>query len=335
MVDKSIPVIGITMGDAAGIGPEIIVKSLSEKELYEICSPIVIGDIKCLKEGLKVAKTQLELNAIKNVSEGKYVFGTLDIIDLDNIRIEELVMGKPQAMTGKAAFEYIFKAAKLALAGAIDAIVTAPISKESVNMSGCGYPGHTEILASLTGAKSYAMMLTSGPLRVVHVTTHVSLRDACDKIKKQRVLEVLRLTNEAMLKFGFKEPKIAVAGLNPHAGEGGLFGDEEIKEIRPAIEEAKSVNLNVIGPLPSDTVFYRALKGEFNVVVVMYHDQGHIPIKLLGFEKGVNITLGLSIIRTSVDHGTAYGRAGRKAGTADPSSLIEAIRIAAKLSSNT
>jgi len=326
------PIIGITMGDAAGIGPEIVDKALSMNEILELCRPIVIGDAKVLSEAQKVARTALEICRVTRVSEAKFAPGVMDVIDLSNIRIGELRMGEPQAMAGKASFEYIKRAVELALAGEINAITTAPISKEALNMAGYNYPGHTEILADMTGSKDFAMMFVAGTLRVILVTIHVSLREAIDLIKKNKVLAIIKLAHDSMRKFGVANPRIVVAGLNPHAGEAGMFGSEDTDEIAPAVEAAKDLGIDVVGPLPADTIFYRASKGQFDIVVAMYHDQGCIPIKLLGFEVGVNITVGLPIIRTSPDHGTAYGRAGRRLGTGDPSSLLEAIRIASKLS---
>jgi 4-hydroxythreonine-4-phosphate dehydrogenase len=326
------PIIGITMGDAAGIGPEIVDKALSMNEIRELCRPIVIGDAKVLSEAQKVARTALEVRRITRVSEAKFAPGVMDVIDLSNIRIDELRMGEPQAMAGKASFEYIKRAVELALAGEINAITTAPISKEALNMAGYNYPGHTEILADMTGSKYFAMMFVAGTLRVILVTIHVSLREAIDLIKKNRVLATIKLAHDSMRKFGMTDPRIVVAGLNPHAGEAGMFGSEDTEEIAPAVEAAKDLGIDVVGPLPADTIFYRASKGQFDIVVAMYHDQGCIPIKLLGFEVGVNITVGLPIVRTSPDHGTAYGRAGRRLGTGNPSSLLEAIRIASKLS---
>lgn len=320
------------MGDAAGIGPEIVDKVFSLGEIHQLCRPLVIGDAKVLSEAQKVARTSLRVHPISSVSEAKFASGVVDVIDLSNIKLEGLRMGEPQAMAGKASFEYIKRAIELALAGEIDAITTAPINKEALNMAGYKYPGHTEILADLTGSKDFAMMFIAGPLRVILVTIHVSLRDAIDLIKKDRVLTTIKLAHDSMGKFGVPDPRIVVAGLNPHAGEAGMFGSEDIKEIAPAVEAAENSGINVVGPLPADTIFYRISKGEFDIAVAMYHDQGCIPIKLLGFEVGVNITVGLPIVRTSPDHGTAYGRAGRRLGTGDPSSLFEAIKVASKLS---
>lgn len=339
-----IPTIGVTMGDAAGIGPEIIAKALSMREIYEICRPVVIGDSRVMNEGIKTAHLHLKLNPIKDLSGAHFKHGTIDIVDLENIRIDELEMGRPQAMAGKASIDYIKTAVELALKGEINAITTAPISKEAVSMANYAHIAHTEILADLTQTRNYAMMLVAGNLRVIHVTTHVSLKEALRLIKKERVLRVLKLTFETMKKhFQIPNPRIAVAGLNPHAGEGGLFGEEEKNEITPAIEAAKKDGIDARGPIPADTVFVRARGGEFDAVVAMYHDQGHIPVKLIGFKldettkkwqtmAGVNVTIGLPILRTSVDHGTAYGKAGRKEGTANPQSLVEAITLAARMS---
>jgi 4-phospho-D-threonate 3-dehydrogenase / 4-phospho-D-erythronate 3-dehydrogenase len=257
----------------------------------------------------------------------------VDVLDLKNLPAD-LPFAKVDARAGKAAYEYVAKGIELAMNKEIDAIATGPLHKEALNAAGYHYPGHTEILGTLSNTKDYSMMLTGGPLRVIHVTTHVSLRKACDLIKKDRVLKVIKLADHAARQLGFVPPRIAVAGLNPHAGEGGLFGTEEIEEIIPAVEEAKKLGYNVTGPVAPDTVFHRAaIKGHFDIVVVMYHDQGHIPLKVLGFEEGVNVTVGLPFIRTSVDHGTVFGKAGK--GTADSRSMSEAIYLAAKMASQT
>jgi len=321
------PVIGITIGDAAGVGPEIIVKSLAEKEVYDICRPVVIGDLGIMRRAVSIIGKDLICRAIDDVVNGGHEFGRIDVIDLNNLP-EDLPFAQVDPRAGKAAYEYVETAVKLALAGKIAAIATAPLNKDAMNQGGCHFPGHTEILAHLSATKDYAMMLTGGSLRVIHVSTHLSLRQACEKVKKERVLKVIQLAGQAMKTIGIEAPRIAVAGLNPHSGEGGLFGTEEIEEIIPAIESAKAMGLNVTGPVAPDTVFYRAaLKKDFDIVVVMYHDQGHIPLKVLGFEEGVNITVGLPFIRTSVDHGTAFDIAGK--GTANHLSMIESIRMAA------
>jgi 4-hydroxythreonine-4-phosphate dehydrogenase len=325
------PIIGITMGDAAGIGPEIVLKALSKHEIHKICRPVVIGDAKVLDRTQEVAGTSLEIRSIRHVDNSLFICGVVDVFDLSNIVSKKLKMGKPQAMAGRASYEYIIKAIDLALKREIHAISTAPISKEALGMAGYDYPGHTEILAERTRTEEFAMAFVAQSLRVILVTTHVPLRKACDLINKVSVFKTIKLANLLMQKLAVKQPRIGVAGLNPHAGEGGLFGYEDIEEIRPAVMLARKQGFNAMGPLPADTLFHRARKGEFDIVVAMYHDQGCIPIKLFGFSIGVNVTVGLPIVRTSVDHGTAYRRAGLKLGTADPRSLVEAVKLACML----
>lgn len=320
------PIIGITMGDASGIGPEVIVKALSKREIHNICRPIIIGDAKVIAMAKRFAKTPLEINAVDDVDKASFKFGILDVFDLKNVDLSEVEAGKVNKASGKAAVEFVEKAVELALKKEIHAIATAPLNKEAINLAGYHYQGHTEILAHLTKTRKYAMMLAAGPLRVIHVTTHISLREACKSIDKERVLDTIVLAHEALTAMGFTNPKIGVSGLNPHAGEGGLFGTEEIDHIKPAVKEARERGIDVRGPIPPDTVFLKAKEKTFDVVVAMYHDQGHIPIKLIGFEKGVNITLGLPIVRTSVDHGTAFDIVGK--GVASPVSMIEAIKMA-------
>lgn len=316
------------MGDPAGIGPEIIVKTLALAEVYDRCSPIIIGDATVMEKEARSLKTSLKINAIQSVSEAKFEFGTIDVFDLKNVDANELQPGVVSAMAGKAAFEAVKKVIELAMAEEIEATVTAPINKESIHKAGHKYSGHTEIYAHYTNTEKFAMLLADENFRVIHVSTHVSLRKACDLCKKDRILEVITLLNDACVQFGIKKPRIAVAGLNPHAGENGLFGDEEITEIIPAIEEANRRGFLVEGPLPPDTMFVKAVQGKYDGCVAMYHDQGHIPFKLEGFKwdnekqtmksvKGVNITLGLPIIRASVDHGTAFEIAGQGIASAD------------------
>jgi 4-hydroxythreonine-4-phosphate dehydrogenase len=323
---KKKPVIGITMGDAAGIGPEIIVKTLSLKKIYGICHPVVLGDADVIGANLQFSEVKLRVNKVLNVKDSLFTFGFIDVLDLNNIDVEELEIGKISEMSGKAAIEYITKAVELALAKEIGAVVTAPINKEAISKAGYNYPGHTEILSSLTKSRDYAMMLIAGSFRVIHVTTHLSLRKACDEVTKKNVFKKIRLAYQSLKEIGIEDPRIGVAGLNPHSGEGGLFGNEELTEITPAIQLAKSKGINVSGPISPDIVFVRAKRNEFDVIVAMYHDQGHIPIKLEGFEEGVNMTVGLPIIRTSVDHGTAFDIAGK--GIANPTSLCKAIELA-------
>jgi 4-hydroxythreonine-4-phosphate dehydrogenase len=337
------PIIGISMGDPSGIGPEIAVKVLARKETYKICKPLIVGDSNAIRDALRLTSLKLKINSIAAVKEAKFKFGTVDVYDLKNVNMAELQYGKVSAMAGNAAFEAIKKVIELAQAHEIDATVTGPINKESLNLAGHHYAGHTEIYAHFTKTQDFTMLLAHENMRVVHVSTHLSLREACDRVKKERVVKVIKLAYDACRKIGIKEPRIGVAGLNPHAGESGMFGKEEINEIIPAINEAKALGMNVDGPVPPDTLFSKAKGGLYDVVVAMYHDQGHIPLKVVGFnwnEKkkkwdsicGVNITLGLPIIRSSVDHGTAFGKAGK--GTASELSLIHAIEYAVKMAVN-
>ncbi|MGI1692076.1 4-hydroxythreonine-4-phosphate dehydrogenase PdxA [Thermoanaerobacter uzonensis] len=323
------PLIGITMGDAAGVGPEIIMKALSDPQIYKISKPVVIGDAKMLQRAESFLKTGFLIKAIQNVEEAEFKFGVVNCIDLNLLPID-LPYGRLSEKAGDAAFKYLKKAIELAKDKKIDAISTAPLNKEALHKAGYMYPGQTEILAKLTNTTDFAMMLSAPRLKVIHVTTHVGLVDAVKMINPERVYTVIKLAYNTLKKAGYSNPRIAVCGINPHAGENGLFGyGEEEGKIVPAIQKAQTENIKVTGPLPADTVFFRAIRGEFDIVVAMYHDQGHIPIKVLGFETGVNITVGLPFIRTSVDHGTAFDIAGK--GIADEKSMKEAIRQAVEL----
>ena len=334
------PIIGITMGDPASIGPELCLRALADERLYEICSPIIVGD-SCILERAKNIPgiPQLKIHSIQDVREASFSPGTLDLIDMHAATLEGSPIGQVSPEAGNAAFIYVKKVIELAMAKEIDATVTNALNKEALNLAGHHFSGHTEIYANYTHCQHYTMLLAHDDIRIVHVSTHVSLREACDRVKKERVLEVIRIAHQACLDMGISDPRIGVAGLNPHSGENGLFGREEIDEIIPAIMEAQSEHINVSGPVPPDTIFSMARGGWYDICVAMYHDQGHIPLKLLGFVfdrdnqkwlavSGVNITLGLPIIRTSVDHGTAFDQAGL--GTASPSSLINAIEYAIK-----
>jgi 4-phospho-D-threonate 3-dehydrogenase / 4-phospho-D-erythronate 3-dehydrogenase len=334
--------LAITMGDVAGIGPEIIAKALDSEEVYRVCCPLVIGDAAAMNMGMEVAGLSLTVKRVDSPADGLYKRGTIDIMSLDNIDTSSLIMGRPQPMAGRASVEFVFKAAEMAMRDEVDGMVTAPLNKEAMHMAGYKYPGQTELLAELANTQDYAMMLIAGSLRVIHVTTHVSLKEVPDLITKDRVFKKIRIANEAARNLGFDRPRIGVSGLNPHSGEGGLFGREEIEVITPAIDEARKAGMIVEGPVPPDTVFSKAVGGIYDVVVAMYHDQGHIPVKLQGFRfdestgkwedvSGVNITVGLPFVRTSVDHGTAYGKAGRREGTANPQSLVDAIKTAAQM----
>lgn len=337
-------IIGITMGDPASIGPEITVKVFADPSLYELCRPLVVGDANVMEAALPiVGHTEMKIRAIQAVSEAKYEYGTIDVLDMKLVDMDQWKRGEVSAMCGEAAFQYVKKVIELAMAHEIDATVTNALNKEAINLAGHHYSGHTEIYADYTGTKNYSMMLAHENLRVVHVSTHVSLREACDRVKKQRVLDVIRIADQACKELGIAEPKIGVAGLNPHSGEHGLFGTEEIEEIIPAIEAAQAEGIQADGPVPPDTVFSKARGGWYDIVVAMYHDQGHIPLKVVGFVyddakkawdavAGVNITLGLPIIRVSVDHGTAFDQAGR--GTANELSLRNSIEYAVRFANN-
>lgn len=323
------PIVGITMGDGAGVGPEIIMKALSDKEIYDICRPFVIGDAKILERAGNIVNSGANVRTNPAVADALFRPGTVDCMDL-NLLPADLPFGQLSAEAGNAAFRYVERAVQLACQGDIDAICTAPLNKEALHMAGHLYPGHTEILAELTQTKEYAMMLTAPGLKVIHVTTHVGIIDAVRMIHPDRVYNVIKLAYHTLKKAGYDQPKIAVCGINPHAGENGLFGyGEEEEKVVPAVQRAQNEGIAAFGPLPADTVFFRARRGDFDVVVAMYHDQGHGPIKVLGIEAGVNITVGLPIIRTSVDHGTAFDIAGK--GIVNELSLKEAIRQAADL----
>lgn len=329
MTIKGRPVLAITMGDAAGIGPEIIVKALLSRRVYDVCCPLVVGDSDSLSAMVTMLDSPLKLHPIKEISEVRGQLGAIDILDMQNLSQEKIVFGRVDKACGKAAMEYIAKAAELALHKDIKAVVTAPINKEATMAAGYGDVGHLEFLARLSQATEYATMLVAGPLRVVHLTTHHSLRDACEMVTQERILAKLRLTDDSFKKWGIGSPRIAVAALNPHGGEGGLFGLEEIEQIIPAVKEAQKMGIDTHGPFPADSIFTRTVSGEFDVVLAMYHDQGHIPIKVHNFKSSISIALGLPFIRTSVDHGTAFDIAGK--GIASSQSLEEAIKMAVNL----
>jgi len=325
------PIIGITMGDAAGIGPEIIIKALRHADVYDRCRPLVIGDAVILERAAELVDPSIKIRPVDQAEDGLYTFGTIDCIDL-GLLTKDLPYGVVSAEAGNAAFHYVKTAVELAQAGSIHAICTAPLNKEALHKGGHLYPGHTEILAELTGTEDYSMMLAAPNLRVIHLTTHVGLLQAIENITPERTYKVIKLSHETLTRAGVEQPRIAVCGINPHAGENGLFGNgEEEEKLVPAIEKARAEGINVSGPIPADTVFFRAVKGEFDIVVACYHDQGHIPVKVLGFDAGVNITVGLKggIIRTSVDHGTAFDIAGKN--IADEGSMLAAIDAAINL----
>jgi 4-phospho-D-threonate 3-dehydrogenase / 4-phospho-D-erythronate 3-dehydrogenase len=327
------PLIAITMGDAAGIGPEIVVKALTQPEAGDICRPIVIGDAARLTTAARILKKD-ERVRIRQVAGPSGAAANHSPEAIECIQVSEvpadLPFGKLSAVAGEAAFRYLERAVTLAVAGEIDAICTAPINKAALQLAGRRYPGHTEILADLTGTPEVSMMLSAPGLRVVHCTTHIGLLDAIDRIDAALVERTIRRGHAALVRWGVDAPRIAVCGINPHAGESGLFGrGEEAAKIAPGVAAARAAGIEAVGPLPADTLFFRAVRGDFDLVVAMYHDQGHCPVKVLGLDAGVNITLGLPVVRTSVDHGTAFDIAGT--GQADERSLLEALRQAAAL----
>lgn len=326
------PVIGITMGDAAGIGPEIVRTVLDRTDVYRICRPIVIGDAKILERAGGLVESSSSVRPVDDVEGARFESGTVDCIDLDLVPAD-LPYGKISAEAGDAAYRFLVRAIDLAKEDAIDAICTAPLNKEALHAGGHPYPGHTEILARETGTEDYAMMLVTPELKVIHLTTHVGLRAAIEQIDPERTHRVIRLAHETLSRSDGEAPRIGVCGINPHAGEDGLFGEgEEETKLRPGIARARAEGIDVEGPLPADTLFFRTVRGDFDVVVACYHDQGHAPVKVLGLEEGVNVTVGLKggVVRTSVDHGTAFDIAGT--GRADDRSLLAALRTAVELS---
>ena len=334
------PILAITMGDPAGIGPEITVRALNHRETYEQCRPIVTGDAAIMRQAVQLLGYDLQVNAVNNVADARFQYGTIDVYDLQCVDLSTFEFGKVQPQCGNAAFLYIKKAIELAMAGEVDGTVTAPLNKEALNLAGHHYDGHTEIYATFTHTKKYAMMLADENIRVIHVSTHVPLRKACDLVKKERIIEVTELIHDACLQFGIEHPRIGIAGLNPHSSENGMFGWEEAQEIIPAVEELKARGFDVDGPVPPDSIFAKAKCGKYDGCVAMYHDQGHIPLKVCAFNwnketgkmesaKGVNITLGLPIIRVSVDHGTAFDVAGK--GIASEDAMMLSIDYATRM----
>jgi 4-hydroxythreonine-4-phosphate dehydrogenase len=322
------PIIVIPIGDIAGVGPEIVVKALTNREIYFSSKPLVVGELKAIERALSVTNLDLNINIVDVINKARFEYGTLDLINLDNINSDSIEFGKVQSEAGRAAFEFIKKSVEIVQNGYANAMATTPINKEALKAAGIPYIGHTEMLGGLTGVAEPLTMFQVHNLRVFFLTRHVSLKKAIEMVKKDRIYNFILKCNNALKSLGIEKPKIAVAGLNPHSGEHGLFGDEEIKEITPAIEEAKNVGLDVTGPIAADSVFYIALKGAFDAVISLYHDQGHIATKMIDFEKTVSVTLGLPFIRTSVDHGTAFDIAGK--GIASSVSMEEAIKVAAQ-----
>lgn len=323
------PILAVTLGDASGTGPELITKAFVAPAVREVCRPVVVGDAGVMRAALAITKVAADVRPIAQASDAADDAATIDVVDLAHLDAARLERGKVSAITGRAAYESIKRAVELTQAGETHAVVTSAINKAALHAAGYHYDGHTELLAELCGKPKVTMMLVAGKLRVCHVSTHVSLAQAIGRVKPERIREVVKLAHEGVQRLGIAQPHIAVAGLNPHAGEGGIFGDEEIKFIAPAVAEANQRGFRVSGPYAGDTVFFRTLQGEFDAAIAMYHDQGHVAAKMLGIWQGVNVTLGLPIIRTSVEHGTDFANAGK--GTGDPRSLIEALKLAATM----
>lgn len=322
------PIIGIPMGDPAGVGPEIIVKALQQAELYETARPLVIGDAGVLRQAMGFCGLTLAVHSVTEPDAGKYEHGTIDVIDLANVDVAQLKIGQVQAMGGRAAFAYIKTATELAMAKKIDAIATTPINKESLRAAEVPFIGHTEILEELTNTHNPLTMFQVFGLRVFFLTRHVSLKRACELVKADSMYEFIHRCVKALEVLGVKQPRIAVAGLNPHSGEHGLFGDEEGREIEPAIANAQQDGIQVVGPVPADSVFYFGLKGKYDAVLSLYHDQGHIATKMVDFERTISVTNNMPFLRTSVDHGTAFDIAGT--GRVSEVSMVEAIKLAAE-----
>jgi 4-hydroxythreonine-4-phosphate dehydrogenase len=326
------PFVAITMGDAAGIGPEVISKALAEKDVYDKCMPFVIGSTAAIDAAIRLTRSPLRARLAHSLDEVAGEYGAIDVLDLENLDYSSIETGKISPVSGKASVEWILRAGEMAASGQIAAIATAPINKESCKMAGYSDVGHMEIFQSQTGAKQVATMLMADQLRVVHLTTHRSLRIACDYVTRDNLLAKLELTNNEFKRWGFPTPRIGVAALNPHASDGGLIGTEEAEHITPAVNEARARGIDATGPVPADTIFNQAIGGKYDVVLAMYHDQGHIPIKAHNWAKSVSVNLGLPFIRTSVDHGTAFDIAGK--GIADHISMLESIMVAVELASD-
>ena len=326
------PLVAITMGDAAGIGAEVITKALSDVSIYEKCSPFVVGNADALSDALIRSNSNSTVRVVDSILNLETSHGVIDVLDMSNLDFSKVEYGKLSPTCGKAAVEWILKAGEMASAGLVQAICTAPINKEACDLAGYRDIGHMEIFQNQTNSKQVATMLVAGELRVVHLTTHRSLRVACDHVTEENVLAKVRLTDDCFKNWGFEKPRIAVAALNPHASDGGLLGNEESKQIAPAVVRAKSMGIDVTGPIPADTIFNQNIDGKFDVCIAMYHDQGHIPIKVHDWKRSVSVNLGLPFVRTSVDHGTAFDISGE--GIADHTSMMESIKVAVSIVSD-
>jgi 4-hydroxythreonine-4-phosphate dehydrogenase len=326
------PILAVTMGDAAGTGPELLTKAFPLPEVRAVCRPVVIGDAATMRAAAAITQSPTKVRVIKSPTEATDDPSVIEVVDLANIDAAKFTRGQINPMCGQAAYEYIKRSVELTLAAESHAIVTSAINKAALHAAGHHFDGHTELLSELCGKPKVTMMLVAGKLRICHVSTHVSLREAIERTRPERIVSVIKIARAGVQELGIEDPHIAVAGLNPHAGEGGIFGDEEIKYITPAIEQARALGYRVSGPFAGDTVFFRTLQGQFDCAIAMYHDQGHVAAKMLGIWLGVNVTLGLPIIRTSVEHGTDFDNAGT--GRGDPRSLVQALLLGATVASN-
>ncbi len=323
------PAIAITMGDPCGIGPEVVVKALADPRVYASCRPVVVGNTYAMQQAVRLTGLPLSINETDDLTSAGEDAGVVDVVDIHNLNPEDITVGQISIPCGKAAMEWVSKAGQLALAGVVDALATAPLNKEAASLAGFQSIGHMEVLQELSGSETVATMLLSKNLRVVHLSTHRSLRLACDYVKQERIAGYLRLTHDSFVRWGFPAPRIGVAALNPHGSDGGLLGNEEAEEIAPAVAEARDKGIDAIGPIPADIIFHHAIQGRYDVVLAMFHDQGHIPVKVYGFDESITANLGLPFVRTSVDHGTAFDIAGK--GIAEHTSMLESIRLAVAL----
>ena len=329
MVSSQKPAIAITMGDPCGIGPEVVVKAMADPRVYATCRPLVVGNVYAMEQAVSLTGLPVKINEVEDTATSGQEPGVIDVVDIHNLNPEDITIGEISPTCGKAAMEWVTKAGELAMAGVVDALATAPLNKEAASLAGYKSIGHMELLQELSKSKLVATMLMAKNLRVVHLSTHRSLSLACELVKKDRVLDHLKLTHDSFVTYGFKIPRIGVAALNPHGSDGGLMGDEEASEIAPAVEAARSEGIEAIGPIPADVIFHQAIQGQYDAVLCMYHDQGHIPVKVYGFEESITANLGLPFVRTSVDHGTAFDIAGK--GVASHESMLESIRLAVAL----
>ena len=327
--DGKKPAIAITMGDPCGIGPEVVVKAMADPRVYETCRPLVVGNVYAMEQAVSLTGATMTVKEATDPTQSGMEPGVIEVVDVHNLNSEDITVGEINPTCGKAAMEWVTRAGELAMEGVVDALATAPLNKEAASLAGYKSIGHMELLQDLSNTKLVATMLMAKNLRVVHLSTHRSLSLACELVKKDRILDYLRLTHESFIRYGFEKPRIGTAALNPHGSDGGLLGDEERLEITPAIEAAQSEGIEATGPVPADIVFHQAIQGQYDAVLCMYHDQGHIPVKVYGFEESITANLGLPFVRTSVDHGTAFDIAGQ--GIASHESMLESIRLAVAL----